>query len=143
MPEREALTFNQYYDYCVDSAKVCIAGSFGMAVLGKMSFIIAPVHGALFAVSTVSWWLVIDKTVNSCFPDYDPTDPDLPIGYNIALTVIPLALSTITTTYMVHDITSSLSKKLTYSDIVTPSIVDCALFFGWTHFYEAEEPEVK
>jgi len=139
MSEREALTFDLYRDYCVDSAKLCIAGSFAMAVLGKMSFIIAPVHGSVFAVSTVSWWLAIDKTVDTCFPDFNPTDPELPIGYNIALTVIPLALSTITTTYVVYEIGSLFSKKLTYSDIVKPSIVDCALFFGWTHFYVPEE----
>lgn len=126
---------DEYQMYCIDASKVCIAGSIAASVaLRKIPLIVAPLHGAAFAVCAVSLWLGLDRVREKAFP-YDTFDPEY-FWYNVAFIVTTLALSVITTTYLVHEGVSLVNKNIHFNDVLQASVLNSLVFFFWTHFYD-------
>lgn len=92
-------TFDEYTALCFESAKVCIAGSLAVSLLGKLPPLLSTYDGAVITTmgltAAISWHLFqknVDPSQNK-----DAADLNLTLVRNITLAIAPLTVAVITT----------------------------------------------
>ncbi|MCB1107990.1 MAG: hypothetical protein KDK76_07845 [Chlamydiia bacterium] len=124
---------SRYYD----TMQMCIKVSLGMALIGQTPFLVAPVQGAIFGSSIVTWTLVTVKALK----EYDTNHSTEYAKDPAVLKALAITVSTgsiLTTTLVLKVMVNQINGKVSYGALAKPSIVNTIAYLFYTFKFTEE-----